>query len=140
VSSSAPKRHVRLAVALVVASLLGTFAVYTAIAGDSTPVLGVAAAQASDHGAIKLVGTVVSTKGDAGSAAGMRFTLADALGKPARMVVVYHGAVPDAYRVGRSVVVDGRVRGGVFEAKADSLVTKCPSKYQDTPASTGVSQ
>jgi cytochrome c-type biogenesis protein CcmE len=43
--------------------------------------------------------------------------------------VVYRGSVPDQFKLGRHVVVDGRYRNGVFVAKPDSLVTKCPSKY-----------
>ena len=34
---------------------------------------------------------------------------------------------------GREVVVTGSVRDGVFVAKADSLVTLCPSKFTDRP-------
>jgi cytochrome c-type biogenesis protein CcmE len=38
--------------------------------------------------------------------------------------------VPDAFRVGRSVIVTGKLdQGGVFSAKPDTLLTKCPSKY-----------
>ncbi len=40
-----------------------------------------------------------------------------------------HGSVPDLFKVGRHIVVDGRYRNGVFVAKRDTLVTKCPSKY-----------
>jgi cytochrome c-type biogenesis protein CcmE len=43
--------------------------------------------------------------------------------------VVYHGAVPDLFKVGRDVLVKGELRDGVFVANRDSLVTKCPSKY-----------
>jgi cytochrome c-type biogenesis protein CcmE len=43
--------------------------------------------------------------------------------------VVYKGSVPDLFKTGRDVVVDGRLRHGVFVAVPDTLVTKCPSKY-----------
>jgi cytochrome c-type biogenesis protein CcmE len=43
--------------------------------------------------------------------------------------VVYKGSVPDLFRSGRDVVVDGRLRNGVFVAVPNTLVTKCPSKY-----------
>jgi cytochrome c-type biogenesis protein CcmE len=43
--------------------------------------------------------------------------------------VVYKGSVPDLMGAGRDVVVDGRMRNGVFVAVPDTLVTKCPSKY-----------
>ena len=47
--------------------------------------------------------------------------------------VVYKGSVPDLFKTGREVVVDGKLRNGVFVAVPNSLVTKCPSKY--TPKS-----
>ena len=45
------------------------------------------------------------------------------------MPVLYRGSVPDQFKLGRDVVVNGRYTHGVFVAKKDSLVTKCPSKY-----------
>ena len=50
------------------------------------------------------------------------------------MPVVYTGVVPDPFRVGREIVVTGHLRGGTFVGERDSLVTKCPSKYQAKPA------
>ena len=42
--------------------------------------------------------------------------------------VVYEGVVPDAFKVGSSVVVEGHLNSaGIFQA--DSILTKCPSKY-----------
>jgi cytochrome c-type biogenesis protein CcmE len=37
--------------------------------------------------------------------------------------------VPDLFAPGRDVVLEGRLRSGIFEAVPGSLVTKCPSKY-----------
>jgi cytochrome c-type biogenesis protein CcmE len=140
-SALPPRRHVRLVIALVVASLLGTFAVYTAFAGSSMPIVGVAVAASGEHGqdTVKLTGRVVSAGGDATSAQGMRFVLRDYKGAET-IPVVYHGSLPDAFRVGREVVIDGRVEDGVFVAKRDTLVTKCPSKYQERPSSEGGGQ
>lgn len=43
--------------------------------------------------------------------------------------VVYHGPVPDTFKVGAEVIVEGGMNGnGRFSAK--KLMTKCPSKYQ----------
>ena len=53
--------------------------------------------------------------------------------------VVYHGSIPDAFKVGRQIVVDGKSASGVFDAKTDSLVTKCPSKYTPGDASSAQS-
>jgi cytochrome c-type biogenesis protein CcmE len=63
----------------------------------------------------------------------MRFLLKDDHGANAfRTRVVYSGSVPDLFRTGRQIVVEGTLRNGTFVAKSGSLVTKCPSKY--TPA------
>ncbi len=43
--------------------------------------------------------------------------------------VEYRGSVPDLFRVGREVVVDGRMGSDSFVAVPNTLVTKCPSKY-----------
>jgi cytochrome c-type biogenesis protein CcmE len=43
--------------------------------------------------------------------------------------VRYAGSVPDLFKVGRHIVVDGRLRNGVFVAEPGSMITKCPSKY-----------
>ena len=45
------------------------------------------------------------------------------------MPVVYRGSVPDQFKLGREIIVDGRYAHGTFVAKRDTLVTKCPSKY-----------
>lgn len=49
--------------------------------------------------------------------------------------VTYNGVVPDIFRAGAQVVVEGRYSGqGAFHA--DTLLTKCPSKFQSaTPTS-----
>jgi cytochrome c-type biogenesis protein CcmE len=47
----------------------------------------------------------------------------------ATVPVVYRGSVPDLFRPGRDIVVEGRLQNGVFVALPGSLVTKCPSKY-----------
>jgi cytochrome c-type biogenesis protein CcmE len=46
-----------------------------------------------------------------------------------KLPVVYHGTVPDAFDVGSDVVVEGYLGPeGVFHA--DSILTKCPSRYK----------
>jgi cytochrome c-type biogenesis protein CcmE len=116
-------------IALSVAAALAVFVVYTAVAGAGTPQV-----QPSDlprhQGTVLLVGKVVGTRGDAHSADGLHFVLRNVKGHPnARAAVAYHGSVPDLFRVGREVVVTGKLRDGTFVAERDSLSTKCPSKY-----------
>jgi cytochrome c-type biogenesis protein CcmE len=57
----------------------------------------------------------------------MRFVLSDPNKRTGRVSVVYHGSVPDLYKVGRIVVVSGTLRSGTFDGT--DLSTKCPSKY-----------
>ena len=118
----------RLIVALSVAGVLAIFLVYTALAGSGTPSLR--PSQLAGHtGRVSLVGKVVGpVSGQSHSAAGMRFLVRDVDGT-ARTRVVYHGSVPDLFRPGRDIVVDGRVSRGTFVAVPGTLVTKCPSKY-----------
>ncbi|HEX6663209.1 MAG TPA: cytochrome c maturation protein CcmE [Gaiellaceae bacterium] len=122
---------VRLIIALSVAAALAVFLLYTSIAGGGTPSLRPSQLRGHD-GRVSLAGKVVGrTSGDA-HAAGLRFTLRDVNGI-ATVPVVYKGSVPDLFRSGRDVVVDGKLTGGVFVAVPNTLVTKCPSKY--TPKS-----
>ncbi len=46
--------------------------------------------------------------------------------------VVYQGVVPDTFKAGTDVVVEGNLgSNGVFQAK--TIMTKCPSKYEAAP-------
>ena len=118
----------RLIIALSVAAALAIFLVYTALAGGGTPSLK-PSELAGPTGRVSLVGKVVGTvRGQSHSAAGMRFRVRD-IGGTAAVPVVYRGSVPDLFRTGRDVVVDGRLRHGRFVAVPGTLVTKCPSKY-----------
>ena len=117
----------RLVVALSVAAVLAVFLLYTSIAGGGTPV--VRPSQLADHkGRVSLMGQVVGTPSGDPHRGGKRFQLRDVKGATT-VTVVYKGSVPDLFKTGRDVVVDGRLRNGVFVAVPDTLVTKCPSKY-----------
>ena len=49
--------------------------------------------------------------------------------------VAYTGTVPDPFRDGREVIVTGQLQKGVFVGQRNSLVTKCPSKFQNAKKS-----
>jgi cytochrome c-type biogenesis protein CcmE len=117
----------RLVVALSVAAVLAVFLLYTSIAGGGTPVVR-PSQLANHHGRVSLMGQVVGTPSGDAHAGGKRFQLRDVKGKKT-ITVVYKGSVPDLFKTGRDVVVDGQLRNGVFIAVPDTLVTKCPSKY-----------
>lgn len=118
---------VRLVIALSVAALLAVFLIYTSIAGGGTESLRPSQLP-GHHGKVQLAGLVLApVRGDA-HAGGLRFRLRDIDGT-ATVPVVYTGSVPDLFRAGRHVFLNGRLENGVFVGERDSLVTKCPSKY-----------
>ena len=126
----------RLVIALSVAAALAIFVVYTALAGNGVADLR-PSTLAGHTGAVSLVGTVVgkpqvnaATRGrHAVPAQGHRRT------NPARVPVVYHGSVPNQFKTGGDVVVEGTLRNGVFVAKRGSLITKCPDHYAPAKSS-----
>lgn len=57
----------------------------------------------------------------------LRFTIIDLEGEQS-LSVVYQGVVPDTFKVGNEVVVEGQLDSdGIFQA--DTLMPKCASKY-----------
>ena len=71
----------------------------------------------------KVVNGSVKREGD-----GLRFRIRDRDGAHS-VPVAYTGSVPDPFREGREVIVEGELKNGTFVAERDSLVTKCPSKF-----------
>ena len=123
-----PRRSpARLVIALSVAAVLAIFLLYTSIAGGGTPSLR-PSQLAGHHEKVSLAGMVVGKPAGDAHAAGLRFVVRDRNGA-ATVRVLYHGTVPDLFRTGRDVVVQGQVRNGLFVAVPGTLMTKCPSKY-----------
>ena len=133
-------RRFRLIVALGMSVVLATFTAYIAIKGGdvSEPLL-----QASELVSKREVAMAQTVQVD-GIAAGptggeqgeqFQFHITDRDGDN-KTLVDYEGSVPDAFRVGRNVIVTGRlvedaVSGDlVFRAEPGTLVTKCPSKFE----------
>jgi cytochrome c-type biogenesis protein CcmE len=119
-----------------VAAALAVFVVYTALAGNG--IAQVRPSSLAGHtGNVSLVGAVVGpVSGNAHVRHGLRFVLKDVRSaNTARVPVVYHGSVPDLFKTGRDVVVDGTMRNGVFVAQPGSLVTKCPDHYAPAKSS-----
>jgi cytochrome c-type biogenesis protein CcmE len=127
--SSAQSRGstVRLLIALSVASVLAVFLLYTSLAGSATPSL-TPRSVIGHSGEVTIAGAAAGPLSGDAHGSGLRFTLKE-IGGTASVPVHYRGSVPDMFRMGRHVFMRGQLRGGVFEAVSDSLVTKCPSKY-----------
>jgi cytochrome c-type biogenesis protein CcmE len=122
------QRSVRLVLALSVAAVLAVFLLYVSIAGGRTAQFS--PSELKGHkGVVSLYGRVVGPVQGAGYARnGLRFRVADRKGH-ASVPVVYRGSVPDQFKLGREVIVNGQYEHGAFVAKRNTLVTKCPSKY-----------
>ena len=122
----------RLVIALSVAAVLAIFLLYSSIAGGGTPALR-PSTLTGHTGKVSVSGRVIKpVTGDA-HGAGLHFRMRDVKGT-ATVAVLYKGEVPDLFRAGRDIVVDGRMQNGVFVAVPGTMVTKCPSKY--TPKKT----
>jgi cytochrome c-type biogenesis protein CcmE len=107
--------------------VLAVFLLYSSIAGGGTPSLR-PSSLAGHNGKVSLTGYVLKpVTGDA-HGSGLHFRLRDVKGT-ATVPVVYTGSVPDLFRPGRDIVVEGRFQNGVFVATPGTMVTKCPSKY-----------
>ena len=115
-------------IALSVAAALAVFLLYTSAFGTGTPSLSPSQLP-GHHGRISVVGKVVGKPSGDGHEQALRFTIRDRDGT-ATVPVVYRGTVPDLFRSGREVVIEGRVVGRTLHAIPGTLVTKCPSKYQ----------
>jgi cytochrome c-type biogenesis protein CcmE len=119
----------RLVIALSVAAVLAVFLLYTSIAGGGNPSIA-PSELAGRTGKVQLAGVVIGSATGDSHGGGMRFRLRDIGGKSATTVrVLYTGSVPDLFKPGRHIVLDGRLRNGTFVAEPGSMITKCPSKY-----------
>ena len=130
----ARKRRVRLVVALSAAVLLAAALVYTSFSASSearSPSQLLAGASAGRS--YKLTGKVVNGSIQRQGAT-YRFRVQDRKGSAA-VPIRYTGAVSDAFRGGREVIVTVRRDGDVFVGEKDSLITKCPSKFQEDKTS-----
>src|SRR3954447_25518925 len=126
----ARKRRVRLVVALSAAVILAVALVYTSFSASSearSPSQLLASADAGRS--YQLTGKVVpgSIHKDGTT---LDFKVRDRNGSAA-VPVRYTGSVADTFRDGREVIVTVKRKGSTFVGEKDSLVTKCPSKFQE---------
>ena len=123
------KRKIRLFVALGAAVLLAGALMLTSFTADTPATTPSQLLAQQGGGDYKLTGKVVdgSVKRNGEE---LTFQIRDRDGTEA-VPVTYTGVVPDPFRDGREVIVDGQLKDGTFVAERDSLVTKCPSKFEN---------
>lgn len=128
------KRAIRLTVALTAAVLLASALVYVSFtAGNKEYTASQLLALGKPGQTYELAGTVLD-----GSVRQSGTTLWFSIRDPKKDVAVpvrYTGVVPDPFAPGRAVMVAVREDGTQYVGQANSLTTKCPSKYQAAAAS-----
>jgi cytochrome c-type biogenesis protein CcmE len=125
----ARKRKIRLIVALSAAVLLAVALIYTSFSASTEAKQPSDILSASPDQSYQMTGVVVPDSiHHRGSQ--LDFRVADRDNSKASIPVRYSGEVPDPFADGREVIVTGKVEGGTFAADRDSLITKCPSKFQ----------
>jgi len=128
------KRAIRLIVALTAALLLAGALIYTSFsAGRDEVTASQLLTRAQPGRTYVLAGTVLD-----GSVRHEGTALLFRVRDPKLKVSVpvrYTGIVPDPFQAGRGVLVDVQEGGSGFIGQANSLTTKCPSKYQAAAAS-----
>jgi cytochrome c-type biogenesis protein CcmE len=125
----ARKRKIRLVVALSAAVLLAVGLIYTSFSASTEAKQPSEVLHAAPGESYDLTG-VVSPGSIRHRGSELAFRVADRDDPKVSIPVRYSGEVPDPFRQGREVIVTGKVEEGTFVAERDSLVTKCPSKFQ----------
>ena len=118
----------RIIIAISIAAILSVFLLYTSLAGGGTPALE-PSELAGRTDTVSLAGKVVGPVSGDARGAGLAFRLSDIDGGPP-VAVRYSGSVPDLFEPGRHIFLRGRLQGETFVGQPDTLMTKCPSKYE----------
>ena len=124
----------RFSIALGLAALLGGALVWMAIGGSLETYAGPAQVKVGDQtyrlNGVVSKGVPANAAAQAIAAEGVRFQVQDQDDATKTVQVLYRGVVPDTFQAGREIVVTGKMEGDTFVAKRDTLLTKCPSKFQ----------
>jgi len=59
----------------------------------------------------------------------VKFVLVDSLDPTKNILILYKGALPDAFKEGNDAVVEGRLSANDLSFNAQQIIVKCPSKY-----------
>jgi cytochrome c-type biogenesis protein CcmE len=134
------RRTVRMTVALTAAVTLAGALMYTSFSAANPAISPSQLLHEAQPGRSYQVTGVVVAHTVSRSGEELHFSLADRADGTA-VPVTYTGTVPDPFREGREVIVtvEGARGGNGFVAERNSLITKCPSKYQAAPPTAGAS-
>jgi cytochrome c-type biogenesis protein CcmE len=122
------KRKIRLVVALSTAVLLAVALIYTSFSASTEAKEPSELLNAPPGTSYEMTGKVVKGSIER-EGSGIAFRVVDRDGTGQALPVTYTGAVPDPFRAGREIVLDGKVENGTFVGEPETLITKCPSKF-----------
>lgn len=126
----ARKRQIRLVASLSAAVLLAVALIYTSFSAANEAIQPSELMEKEEAGTVVLTGKVAKGTEER-TDGGVNFEMTDRDGGDS-VPVEYLGVIPDPFREGREVIVTGRLdANGVFMAQKDSLITKCPSKFEE---------
>jgi cytochrome c-type biogenesis protein CcmE len=126
------KRRIRLVAALTAALLAASALVYTSFSAGSDEQTASQLLDGAVAGRTYTLAGTVKYHSVTRSGGVVWFSVVDPH-KPVSVRVRYTGIVPDPFREGRGVMVQVRRKGDLFVGEKDSMVTKCPSKFQVAP-------
>jgi cytochrome c-type biogenesis protein CcmE len=127
----ARKRQIRLVAALSAAVLLSVALIYTSFSAANDAIQPSELLATNEDSTVVLTGKVAMGSEER-TDGGVNFEMTDRDGGTASVPVEYLGVVPDPFRPGREVIVTGRLdSSGTFVGEKDSLITKCPSKFEE---------
>ena len=127
-------KRARFGIALALAAALASILVFLGLGGNLATYASPSNIVANGN-TYRLNGIVTGTipkdpAGVAQTGAGLRFDVADKKTPSSKVTVLYHGSVADTFRIGREIVVEGKLQGTTFIADRNSLSTLCPSKFR----------
>ena len=129
------RRRLRWALPVLIVVACAGYLVYTATGTSAEYYQTVSEARAHPSSAdVRVLGVVQEGIERSNGGVDLKFIAAEG---GQSMPVVYHGSVPDIFRPGISVVVEGRMGSdGVFHAR--TLLAKCPSRFSSGQPETGI--
>jgi cytochrome c-type biogenesis protein CcmE len=115
--------------------LLGVgYLMFTGLTANTKPFVNVSEALAMPRAELRSARLFGTVKGEGlmrmEDRPGVKFQLKDKDNAQKTLWVVFEGPVPDLFKPGAEVIVDGGLPEGEYAFKAKTLMTKCPSKYE----------
>jgi cytochrome c-type biogenesis protein CcmE len=124
-------RTIRFTLALTLAIFLAGMLVYTTFSAASPERFPAQLAASADSGQTYRVGGRVVPGSVSRPDGILKFRLANPGGTDGKTIsITYAGTVPDTFRESRDIIIDVQPgKDGVFVGQGNSLLTKCPSKF-----------